>query len=135
MENTVIASKLRGGGGRFTSARDKGFWHSILSNIIWRGNFLKSFSIAGAIRKAIRRYEDNRTCHNELGCLLLQKTCFRTKWLQVTGSHNKEILNSHYSCETQQFSFQNDMSIVNRSTFQLFNSSTWRISKSDLRHL
>ena len=47
MQNTTIASKLRGGGGRFTSAQDKDFWHTFLENIK-RGDFLKSFSIAGA---------------------------------------------------------------------------------------
>ena len=70
------------------------------------------------------RYKYNRTCHPELGCLLLPKTCFRAKWLPVTGSHNKEILNSHYSCEPQRFSFQNDISkdeLFNHSTFHPFN--------------
>ena len=56
--------------------------------------------------------EDNNSCHPELVCLLLPKTCFRAKWLPVTGSHNKGILNSHCSCESQRFTFQNDMSIV-----------------------
>ena len=42
----------------------------------------------------------------------------------ISGSHNKEILNSHNSCEPQRFSFQNDMSIVNLSPLQLFNFST-----------
>ena len=43
---------------------------------------------------------------------------------------NKEILNSHYSCTPQQVTFQNDMSIVNLSPLQLFNSSPFTRQKS-----
>ena len=52
MQNTTIASKLSGGGGRFTSAQDKNFWHTILFKLK-RGDFFKSFSIAGANNKEL----------------------------------------------------------------------------------
>ena len=48
MQNTTIASKLSGGGGRFTSAQDKNFRRTI-REYIKRVDFFKSFSIAGAI--------------------------------------------------------------------------------------
>ena len=52
MQKTTIASKLSGGGGRLTSAQDKNFWHTFLENIK-RGDFFKSFSIAGANNKEL----------------------------------------------------------------------------------
>ena len=109
MQNTVIASKLRRGGGSTfcKSAQDNGFRRTILE-YIKRFDFFKSFSFAGAIRKAIGLLKDYKHCHPEF----------------ISGSHNKEILNSHNSCEPQRFSFQNDMSNdkpFNHSTFHPFN--------------
>ena len=44
----------------------------------------------------------------------------------MTGSHYKEILNSHNSCAPKQLTFQNDTSIVNLSPLQPFNHSTFQ---------
>ena len=87
-------------------------------------DFLKSFSIAGVNIKAIEHLEDNNSCHPELVCILLPKTCFRAKLFQMTGSHYKEIPNSDNSYASQRFTFQNDMSYdkpFNHSTFHPFN--------------